>query len=54
MFSNPDPEKFAVRTNKRRNSPDADECEHDQKSTDKFEAGRKVFLTMKSLRDCNR
>ena len=54
MLSNPDPEKFAVRANKGQNSPKADQHQHQQESADEFETCAKVFLTMKSLRDCNR
>jgi hypothetical protein len=54
MLSDPDPEKLALRANKGRDSPKADQHQHQQESADKFEMCGKVFLTMKSVRDCNR
>src|SRR5438067_1768906 len=46
VLSNSDPEKFAMRVNKRRNSPQAYQRQHQQESADEFETCGKAFHTI--------
>ena len=54
VFPNPDPEKFTVGLDQRRNSPKTNQRQHQQDATEEFETRGKAFLTKTPLRNRNR